>query len=275
LEKQISSLLDDPSTSRARATAEPAKFARVHDVVSGGGFGVNNVRATEEQAPRSGQTTKAMPQVKDESLTAKVDASVSMIRSAIVSTRAPAQEEEDPDKTLVDDQDDEAPPSKQKPQHSATKPAKSPASPQSPARSSPSSSDNDSTASTEIEFKPWKNHLQPHQRDLYHDLVKIAQRLTQYLAHQETSTEIMMDENHRNYLRLLAQEQAEQKRRYKKLKQQLREKRKERCEVYEKCGEKLQAALDIFKAGNEDRVKCRQEKDVENRSYEELLQRLS
>jgi hypothetical protein len=270
LTKQLSNLLDHTSTFHTKVREKQPKAVSKEQVRPDAAVVEANTRPTRKHAHHTEKVVNATPQAKDETLTAKVDASIEMLRGAIIPTRASIDEEEDPDKTLVNESGDETPPAE-----SPVKPKNNKAAlPKSPVQSASSSSGSSSSSSDQIDFKPWKKSLYPHQRSLFKDLVKIAHRLTQYLADQETSTEIMMDENHRQHLKFLAQEEAEQKRRYKQQKRLLKQKKKEKRIEWQKCEKQLQETLDSWMENCEERERKMAEQEAENRRFEELIGRM-
>ncbi|SMY26090.1 unnamed protein product [Zymoseptoria tritici ST99CH_1A5] len=284
-DKQMSRLRDHKSTPQSTAKKEPPKADWVQEAQTVSRAAEIDMRSIGGRAGMQLKTGNAKSKSNEDVLAAKIDASIGMLCDAIHSTRRPVEDEEeeeeeeadeeDPDKTLVNESESgDEPPSRNKQPRKAFKPTSKSLPPKSRTPSIPSSSGSDSSDSNGGEFKPWKKSLKPHQRNLYKNLVNIAHRLTQYLADQETSTEVMMDENHRQHLRLLAQEEAETKQQFRNMKKQLKEKKKEKLRMWQGCERSLQETLDSWVESFQEQGRRVREQEAENRNFEELLRRV-
>ncbi|KXS95956.1 hypothetical protein AC578_8094 [Pseudocercospora eumusae] len=121
---------------------------------------------------------------------------------------APAAEEEDPDKTLVNAEDSTPETYLQKsPHHAAVSP--------------------DSEANSE-DLVEWTGLLKSHQRSFFDGLVKCAQSLTNHMVREENATEQMLEEYRRRELYLIQQEEKRQDKHYQDLLVMCQEKRKAR-----------------------------------------------
>ncbi|KAF7188174.1 Gamma-glutamyl cyclotransferase aclK [Pseudocercospora fuligena] len=121
---------------------------------------------------------------------------------------APAAEEEDADKTLVNEE--RSPPGsylQKSPHHAAI--------------------DSSSGASSE-DLIEWTGLLRPHQRSFFDGLVQIAQGLTKHMVNQENATDQMLEEYHRRNLYLVQQEEKRQAKLYQDLLVMCQQKRKAR-----------------------------------------------
>ncbi|KJY01479.1 hypothetical protein TI39_contig289g00029 [Zymoseptoria brevis] len=284
-DKQMSRLRDHKSTPQSTAKKEPPKADWVQDAQTASRGAAVDMRSIGRRAVIQLKTGNAKSKINDDVLAAKIDASIGMLCDAIHSTRGPVEDEEeeeeeeeadeeDLDKTLVNESEsgDEPPPNERS--RKAFKPTSKSLPPKSRTPPVPSSSGSDSSDSNGDGFKPWKKSLKPHQRNLYKNLVNIAHRLTQYLADQETSTEVMMDENHRQHLRLLAQEKAETKQQFRNMKKQLKEKKKEKLRMWQGCERSLQETLDSWVESFQEQGRRVKKQEAENRNFEELLRRV-
>lgn len=199
----------------------------------------------------------------------KLDRQVAAFHEATAFTRAPP--EEDPDKTLVNDcsQDTEVSKETYSKSPADTSVHSTPERAQEPALSSESSGDDDG------DLRSWRRKLKPHQLNLYEELVKIARVVTGYVAGQEHSTEVMIDENHRRELLMVEKEEEVQKRHYKQYKAKLQQKKNEKIREMENLADVLQGVLDASAASWEEHCRGRTEKERINREAEELVSSLS
>lgn len=123
----------------------------------------------------------------------------------------------------------------------------------------------------EDDLRVWRKGLKPHQLGLYEELVKIARVVTIYVTGQETSADVMIDENYRRELVMVEQEEEVRKKQYKQYLTNLQQKKKEKVQELLSLEKVLQGVLDASSVCWEEHCDGRTEKERANRKVAGLI----
>ena len=177
-------------------------------------------------------------------------------REVLSGYRQPSMQE-DPDKTLVDDELEYQPRKRKRAPSLSTV-----------------STDSDRSAraprATHDDLGEWRNALQPHQANLFDELVIVSHRVVRYLVDKETAArDVEEDYGHRG-LALVEQMELDQAREYQRFAQNLPLRRKQRRQEYIDYSDKLERLTAAIEAEWQERKKA-----LTNREdYVERLQAL-
>ena len=163
-------------------------------------------------------------------------------------TAAKAHEQvEDPDKTLVE--------SERRTSSLSTK------------SSSDSSAESEDSSTSTLDLALWRNALQPHQMDLFDELVAVSHKLVRHLVDQETAVESIKDHYRRRGLHIIEQMEATHAKQHQKDVQALKERKKRLKKELVECDKRLKGIVGTFESSQGER-KDRKETNAEE---EQLL----
>lgn len=195
-----------------------------------------------------------------------LDRQVAALRQHTAITRTV---EEDPDMTLVNDCSQDTEVSKDVISSCSS-------SPESSMNGTPElvdepESDSQSSDDDQDDLRMWRRGLKPHQLGLYEELVKIARVVTGYVTGQETSAEVMIDENYRRELMMVEQEEEVRKKQYKQSMVNLQQKKNEKIRELLSLDKVLQGVLDASDVSWEEHCRARAEKERANQKVAGLI----
>ena len=164
--------------------------------------------------------------------------------------------DEDPDKTLVEPQQNFRPPKRMESLSTLS--------------SSPSSAESDESTASMRDLAIWRSALQPHQMTLFDELVIVSHRLVQHLVDRETAATDIVDDYYRRGLNLVEQMELNHARQHQKYVDALKERKKRLRKGFNDCSKKLNDA--VAPVASAQRERTQSAKAHEDKS--EKLQRL-
>ncbi|KAK5137647.1 hypothetical protein LTR08_007942 [Meristemomyces frigidus] len=170
----------------------------------------------------------------------------------------PRDEDDDPDKTLVDPVAQKAKPQKRL----ASAPSDD---------SSEISSSSDQTSDTMREIGIWRSALQPYQVNLFDELVNVSHRLVRHLVDHETGARDAADDYRRRGLKLIEEMERSHAQQYQQYVLDLKHRKKLIRKDLGKCKEQLNDAVAAVERAKERRAKIANERDEEERKLQELM----
>ena len=133
--------------------------------------------------------------------------------------------------------------------------------------SSDSSAESEDSSTSTLDLALWRNALQPHQMDLFDELVAVSHKLVRHLVDQETAVESIKDHYRRCGLRIIEQMEATHAKQHQKDVHALKERKKRLKKELVECDKRLKGIVGTFESSQGER----KERKETNAEEEQLL----